>query len=63
MCVLLPTALAFSVAGFADLSDIHKHSGGLQLAVPSISEQQASCKSPHNCLVMLSIGSIIFCSI
>ena len=57
MCVLMPTThqLAFSVADFSGMSDIHERSGTVQSAFLAIDEKQAGYKSPHYCLMMLSI--------
>ena len=65
MCVLLPIAnqLAFSEAAFSGLSDVHEHSGGLQLALVAIGKKQPGCNSSHNYLMILCIDLATFCDI
>lgn len=61
MCIIAKSSLVgFFCGWFLDLLDIHEHSGGLQLALLSIGEKQASCKSLQNYLVMLSIDLATF---
>ena len=63
--MLLPTAnqLAFSVAAFSSLSDVHKWSCVFQLALVAIGEKQPGCNSLHNCLMMLCIDLATLCGI
>ena len=46
---------AFPVAFYLGLSDIHKCSGGFKMAPSPLNKQTASCNSPHDWLVSLTM--------
>ena len=53
MLVSTANQLAISEAAFSSLSDVHECSGGLQLALVAIGENQPDCNSSHNGLMIL----------
>ena len=54
---------AFAVACncFSGLSDIHKCSGGLQMAPYPIDRQTAGCNSPHDWLMSVAVDLVALC--
>ena len=51
----------FAVACFSGLSDIHKCSGGLQMAPYPIDRQTAGCNSPHDWLMSVAVDLVALC--
>ena len=53
--------VAFAVACFRGLSDIHECMGRLQMAAYSLDKQTAGCNSPHDWLMSLAINLTALC--
>ena len=53
----------FAVACFWGLSDIHKSSGGLQMAPSPLDKQTAGCNSPHHWLMRLGMDLAVLCEV
>ena len=52
---------AFAMACFLGLSDIHKCQGGFQKAPSPLDKQTASCNSPHDWLMSLTMDLAALC--
>ena len=61
MLMLKVAQAAFVVAYLWDLSDIHKHLGGLQMAPAPLDKQTACCNSSHNWLMSLAMDLAALC--
>ena len=55
------TRAVFAVACFSGLSDIHKCSGRLQMAIYPLDKQTAGSNSPHDWLVSLAMDVAALC--
>ena len=59
--MLKVTQVAFAVACFSGLSDVHECLGGLQMATYPLDKLTAGCNSSHNWLVCLAMDLAALC--
>ena len=59
--MLKVTRAAFAVACFLGVSDVHKCSGRLQMAIYPLDKQTNGYNSPHNWLVSLDMDLAALC--
>ena len=50
----------FTQFSSSSLSDIHKCSGGIQMAPSTLGKQTANCEAPHSWLISLSMNLACF---